>query len=103
MTLTKQKMAIVSSTIMMLIIPLLTIPGLISFTNFAFNAAETWKSPYALWTDYEKMRATTKTYSEKFTQADYLNMKIAAVTAWILVVGLILSWVGKATGMFCLI
>jgi hypothetical protein len=99
--------SVLTTTIMFLILPLLIISGLIPLTKFAFTAtAQNTGAQSAI----DWANTTQKWFGSPSAYADYLiNLserdiymcKVAVVSTWILVILSILSWVGRAFGLYC--
>jgi hypothetical protein len=102
--------AMITSTIMFLILPLLSIYGLIHITHLLFSTVSTDSgSPtdptmrdsiditLPDWLD----NTTTNPYSLNLTNRQLTFAKISVVSLWLLVVLSIILWVGKATRLYC--
>ncbi len=108
--------SVLTSTIMFLILPLLIIFGLVPLTQFAFNSVATdpppsqsadarlsdinlpFKPPFDTLSDTSKKRARTIVLSDR----QMVYAQVSVVCTWILVVLSILSWIGRAFGLWCI-
>lgn len=103
--------SVLTSTIMFLILPLLTIFGLIPLTHFAFNSTMSASGSKDSLSDIDiniqienpfDDNTPQNTYSLVTTERQLKFAKIAVVCMWISVILSILSWIGRAFGLWCL-
>jgi hypothetical protein len=95
---------------MFLILPLLTIFGLIPLTHFAFNSTSA-DVPSGASSDIDiniqienpfQDNTPKHVYSLTTSERQMRFAKVAVVCIWISVILSILSWIGRAFGLWCL-
>lgn len=105
--------SVLTSTIMFLILPMLIIFGLIPLTQFAFNATggddkppsgsmADWKSDWQALGNVFADTTEVKNRCIKLSERQMTLAKVSVVSTWVLVILSILSWVGRAFGLFCI-
>ena len=101
--------SVLTSTIMFLILPILIIFGLVPLTKFTFMASSGDVAPSGASADWNinipnpfEDKTARKTRSITLSEREVLLAKVSVVSVWILVILLILSWVGRAFGLWCL-
>jgi hypothetical protein len=97
---------------MFLILPMLIIFGLIPLTQFAFNASSSdtapcgsqadWKSDWAALGNIFADNTEKKKRCIDLTERQMTLAKVSVVSTWILVILSILSWIGRAFGLWCI-
>jgi hypothetical protein len=110
--------SVLTSTIMFLILPILIIFGLVPLTQFAFNSVASdlpgspdtsadarlsdislpFKYPWNTLSDNSTKRTRTIVLSDR----QMVYAQVSVVCTWILVILSILSWIGRAFGLWCI-
>jgi hypothetical protein len=98
--------SVVTSTIMFLILPLLILFGLVPLTRFAFSADNKpmsgTSSDWNINIPNPFVGGAQSTRSISLSEREIMWAKVSVVSTWILVILSILSWIGRAFGLFCI-
>lgn len=110
----KNRIPVTIGTLLSLVLPVLSMWGLYLLTEFAFSDAVTVTEPTKDEMDVEEGFSLTDiktwwishsptggSYSKDLTSTQMQAIRVAIVSLWILLPVLIISWVGKVSGMWC--